>query len=367
MTTNRFTANLVKYYTTATTSSFPQTWIVSQNTTANTYATLLGGGGGQSTTAITVYDPDVNDDGTGVYLSHQSGWSNLKVLPDAQDKYVGKIGRIQIEPGYDCTIMLPNGKILRVEEDGKISFEDTIIDDYRKVKIPTDNKPCLVEFPNGLTFHVDEHGEYFASGIHYGNRGEIDARDLRSGINRILMDGMVFDKDSKIANMRIERDPNSPFTALNYVIMMPDGTLLTVAPDGSFRLDDSNAKVIYRSRRVREWNPFMHVSDMMEQFIEDAGKYGVRQSEFLDMPIEVFINWLIFKAAEADGETPPVADIGRNSRLRRFTQPTCLHCGELISHEFQRRGIAFCSGAHLDAFVALNHIDATVPRLITSP
>lgn len=90
----------------------------------------------------------------------------------------------------------------------------------------------------------------------------------------------------------------------NTTYVAPDGSLLTIDKRGGLQVDDSEAKVVYKANRVREFNPFINASDQLEKFIGAVGKIkGVDQSNLLKLPVEAFINWLIRQAAEKDGDS----------------------------------------------------------------
>ena len=100
----------------------------------------------------------------------------------------------------------------------------------------------------------------------------------------------------------------------------------------------------------RVLNRYLNAADLLEEFIKDLGQMGVRQSEVLHIPIELFVNWLICKSAEEDGHEPPEgieklpAGYDRTHHDRR-----CKHCGRFISREAPAD---FCSGQHFDDFTA---------------
>lgn len=142
-------------------------------------------------------------------------------------------------------------------------------------------------------------------------------------------------------------------------ISLPDGTILRF-DNGNYEILDQDAKVIYRANRFREFNRFLNASDLLEEFVKDCGQYGVRKQDFFEITVDVFINWLIVKAALHDGDPVPTAEINENRRLKRLSLPKCHHCGRFIPREWLRRGINFCSGSHLDAFLAK-------PKLLALP
>jgi hypothetical protein len=92
-----------------------------------------------------------------------------------------------------------------------------------------------------------------------------------------------------------------------------------------------------------DFNKFLNASDMMEEFIRFCGTVGVRQSELMDLPVGHFINWLILKAAEADGEEPP-----KDIHLQLPSGPKARHshrckfCGRFIPHP-DHQMIRYCN------------------------
>lgn len=86
-------------------------------------------------------------------------------------------------------------------------------------------------------------------------------------------------------------------------VNLPDGAVIDIDDKGSYKINDKNAKVVYQANRVREFNPFINASDLLERFIADVGKIdGIDQSNVLRVPVEGFINWLIRQAAQKDGD-----------------------------------------------------------------
>lgn len=136
---------------------------------------------------------------------------------------------------------------------------------------------------------------------------------------------------------------------------MPDGTKLIMDDTGGFRIDDSNAKVIYQSSNKREFNPYVNASEMLGDFVGDLGKVGVVQSKVLNTPIEYFINWLIHRAAEKDHD--PYASQGVPTLIeskpylpQKVAQPKCKHCGRFISNKRAKLGINFCNALHMEQY-----------------
>lgn len=124
-------------------------------------------------------------------------------------------------------------------------------------------------------------------------------------------------------------------------IHLPDGTVIEVKKDGSYEIQDKDAKVIYRANRIRDFNAFLNASDKMEAFIRFCGEHGVRRGEMLDLPVKHFIAWLILEAAKADQEEQP--DVPLLADLRReASQPRCVSCGRFMPRRRKRAGLTVC-------------------------
>lgn len=122
-------------------------------------------------------------------------------------------------------------------------------------------------------------------------------------------------------------------------IALEDGARLIVE-DSKYRIEDKDAKVTYRANRVRQFNRYLNAGDLLQDFIADLGKAGARQSEILSVPIELFINWIILKAAEQDQDKPA-----------EMLRPRCRWCGRYIARARLRAGITFCGEPHAVSFM----------------
>ena len=129
------------------------------------------------------------------------------------------------------------------------------------------------------------------------------------------------------------------------LIKMKDHTLLRIHDDGNFEIHDGAAQTIYKSNRIRDFNKYIEGSSLLEDFIKDCGTAGIRQSEFMSIPIEVFIHWLIYKAALKDDDPLPngVYAPENHPETKKMKLPRCLACGKFISPAFTEAGINFCN------------------------
>ena len=121
---------------------------------------------------------------------------------------------------------------------------------------------------------------------------------------------------------------------------------------GHWHIEDKDAKVTYRPAE-RDFNRFMNASDLLEKFVEYVKTLSVTQKEFMGLPIELFINWLILHAAEADGEDPPpFVIVDKHPALlpppKKITR--CLNSGRFIPKIRADSGILFATKKDMKAY-----------------
>lgn len=126
---------------------------------------------------------------------------------------------------------------------------------------------------------------------------------------------------------------------------LPDGSKLCIDFNGNYEVVDVNARVTYKANTSRAFNQYVSTSDLLEEFIKDLGDIGVKQSEVLSIPIELFINWLVLKAAEADGEPEPAVP-----KLTAPAKHRCRVCGRFLSNKFKKLKLDFCNASHYKKF-----------------
>ena len=135
-------------------------------------------------------------------------------------------------------------------------------------------------------------------------------------------------------------------------IHLPDGAYVRVEKDQSYSIVDKYAKVTYRANRIRDFNRYINASDLIEEFIHFLMSEGVPPALMLKIPIEVFINFLVLRAAEVDREpVPSDVKIADHPALPKpSSNPRCNHCGRFITSEKHVHGINFCNEQHLLLF-----------------
>jgi hypothetical protein len=138
----------------------------------------------------------------------------------------------------------------------------------------------------------------------------------------------------------------------NSRLKLPDGHVIVVDDVGNFEILDDDAQVTYQGNNVLEFNKYINASDLLEAFIKDLGGLGVKQGEVLDVPINLFINWLILNAADQDGDDTP-DDVPRlEASVKPTKHPKCLCCGKFISKTLVEHKIHFCSPHHHERYLA---------------
>lgn len=128
-------------------------------------------------------------------------------------------------------------------------------------------------------------------------------------------------------------------------VPLGDGSTLFVDANGNFRVDDKNAKVIYKANRVREFNPFVNASDLLAEFLRFVGSLGVKRGEVQTLPLGLFVNWLIIRAAEVDSDPVPadIIPVPQHKLLRGRVSPRCLVCQRYVKRLAASAGFAFCN------------------------
>lgn len=131
-------------------------------------------------------------------------------------------------------------------------------------------------------------------------------------------------------------------------IRFDDGSYIEVAKSGSYRLFDKDAKVTYRANRSREFNRYINASDLLAEFITYLGTLKLQRSDVQTLPVGLFINWLIIRAAEADEDDIPadVVPVAKHKLLTARVMPRCLFCARFVPRKLASAGFAYCNPVH---------------------
>lgn len=132
-------------------------------------------------------------------------------------------------------------------------------------------------------------------------------------------------------------------------IDFPDGSKVIMDDLGNYVIEDKDAKVKYKANFNREFNRYVNASELLSQFVRELGGVGVTQDKVLNVPIEVFVNWLVHRAADADGDeyakrgVPTITD--EKHLLPR--QARCGYCQRFLSKKHETLGMRHCNPDHM--------------------
>lgn len=139
-------------------------------------------------------------------------------------------------------------------------------------------------------------------------------------------------------------------------IHLPDGSRIEIDERGNYHIFDRNARITYQANNNRAFNRYVNASDLLEEFIDFIGTVGgVSKDAFLELPVELFIRWLVLRAAQADGES--FNDAALEQDVRRLVAPQsvpepapkrahCLVCGRFLTDRKVQLGLPICSPEH---------------------
>lgn len=136
---------------------------------------------------------------------------------------------------------------------------------------------------------------------------------------------------------------------------LPDGAKLIVDHAGNYRIDDADAKVTYQANRIREFSPHLNASDMLAKFVDYVRTVGVKRQDVLELPIKLFVSWLVIEAAERDGDEIPagIVPVEKDRAVSLLLRPRCLACGRFVPKRHARHGFPYCSPEHAGRHIAI--------------
>jgi hypothetical protein len=132
----------------------------------------------------------------------------------------------------------------------------------------------------------------------------------------------------------------------NCKLELPDGTIIDIDELGNFHVNDKNSKVIYKSNSIREFNKYINASDLLEEFILFLGsEFDVRQNQIMNVPIQIFIEWLIVQAAMKDGDnySDDMKKLDAGVIYEKNWYRRCRNCGRFIKSKLFDAGMNFCN------------------------
>lgn len=144
-----------------------------------------------------------------------------------------------------------------------------------------------------------------------------------------------------------------PELSRNRQYKLPDGAFIDIDSDGNYQIRDKDAKVTYKANRIRDFSPHLNASDMLADFVRYVGSMGLRQSEVMGLPLELFIRWLVIQAAERDGDPIEVQAVEGAPEIQQIKSPKCLKCGRFIPRRHFENRFPFCNPQHGAAYLEL--------------
>lgn len=115
---------------------------------------------------------------------------------------------------------------------------------------------------------------------------------------------------------------------------------------------------------MREFSPHLNASDLLAQFVKYVGSLGVKQTEVLQLPVELFINWLIIEAAERDKDQVPDGVIPVGKQVQALLKPNCRKCGRFIPAMHRQHRFPFCNARHAKLYLESH---APAPKQLAPP
>jgi hypothetical protein len=144
------------------------------------------------------------------------------------------------------------------------------------------------------------------------------------------------------------QDPNRLDVRGPKDIHLPDGTVIALDRNGNFVIQDKDARVKYAANRNRNFNPFVNAGDQAARFIEYVRTIypALRKKEAGELPLALFIQWLIVEAAERDHDPVPedVTPLREDRLLQAVVQPRCAYpsCNRFIRKTYVAAGFNYC-------------------------
>ncbi len=133
-------------------------------------------------------------------------------------------------------------------------------------------------------------------------------------------------------------------------ISFDDGSYIEVDVKGGYKMYDKDAKVTYAANRSRAFNRYVNASDLLAEFIEYLGSLKLRRGDVQTLPVGLFINWLIIRAAEADEDAVPddIVPVPQHKLLVARVKPRCLFCARFIPRRIASAGFVYCNPIHAE-------------------
>ena len=202
-------------------------------------------------------------------------------------------------------------------------------------------KGTVFKLPNGDFFEIGEDGGLTQHVYKNARKKTIDV----VGGSKTLYESLAFNHFKEI---HIPAGSGS-----NTTFVLPDGTEIKYHYDDRIEIDDSKGKRLYQSAPTRGFNKYLNASDLLEDFVRYCASERLSRKDFAELPLSLFIYWLIAKAAEADGDsTDDIVPLLETSvKQQRYQPHRCQCCGKSLSKRFLENHVHFCSASHMQLYM----------------
>lgn len=138
-----------------------------------------------------------------------------------------------------------------------------------------------------------------------------------------------------------------------------DKIVIRLSPDYYIEIQEGKVKLYgesqlkYKNIPTKEFNKYINTSDILEDFMGLIKSLKISKEEMLNLPLKLFIQFLIIKAIEEDGEEVPndIIPIEKHPALPSpIYNKRCRYCGRFISKVKVEQGINFCSPFHFNKY-----------------
>lgn len=317
--------------------------------------TNSGSATGQTITKLNTYSATTTGLMTQVN-SHLQAWSNQLISTNTSTSAASSINEEMV------TWWLKNRGI-RLDDGGKLVFRDgELVVEYRHTdgdksdyKVPLGNTGAIdlqqrlveilpgtaLRLPNGEIIEITKEGKVLQEIFVNAHPKIIDV----VGGNTTLYESLAFCHFNEI------HIPDGVRTTATLVL--PNKTKIKIFPDDHIEIDDTDERRLYQSQPVRDFNKYLNASDLLESFIEFCAKENMTKKEFSELPISLFILWLIVRAGETDGdpvdETLPM--LTHAVRVTKSHTHRCKCCGKFLTRKYEENQISFCSPEHMSVYL----------------
>jgi len=332
--------------------TLPSVWVTNHQTST-----------GNSTVCPTVYVNQIHQGGTTTTHTTNTFQNNVVVI----NKYLDNVSKIiknnvsvdghsallQILKG--AGVELPDGSRLKIR-DGKPVVEHRHQDGSEKLRpVPVSHYGTIdfsgadhilgpgatLKLPDGTYLQTDHDGNMTVEKFINASEKVIDVTSDKLS----LYESLAFCHFSDI-HIPATADAHATFT-------LPNGVRINLFPDDHIEIDEADGKQLYRTDATRGFNKFLNASDLLEEFIAYCAEQKMTRKDFAELPVSLFIYWLIVRAAENDGdpthESMPLLTHAVSEQ--KFKPSHCKCCGRFLSTKSVSNGINFCSADHLQKFM----------------